>query len=60
MNKSLWTSSYVLATTGLALLILGACYWLIDVKGYAMGMAFPASSVRTPWLYLFSPACLPG
>jgi len=35
MNKSLWTSSYVLATTGLALLILGACYWLIDVKGYA-------------------------
>jgi predicted acyltransferase len=35
MNKSLWTSSYVLATTGLALLILGACYWLIDIKGYA-------------------------
>ncbi|HEY2846348.1 MAG TPA: hypothetical protein VGI80_00935, partial [Pyrinomonadaceae bacterium] len=35
MNKSLWTSSYVLATTGLALLILGVCYWLIDIKGYA-------------------------
>ncbi|MBV9215750.1 MAG: DUF5009 domain-containing protein [Acidobacteria bacterium] len=34
MNKSLWTSSYVLATTGLALLVLGACYWLIDIKGY--------------------------
>ena len=34
MNKSLWTSSYVVATTGLALLTLGTCYWLIDVKGY--------------------------
>ena len=34
MNKALWTSSYVFATTGLALLVLGACYWLIDIKGY--------------------------
>jgi predicted acyltransferase len=34
MNKSLWTSSYVLATTGLALLVLSCCYWLIDLKGY--------------------------
>ena len=34
MNKSLWTSSYVLATSGLALLTLGFCYWLIDIKGY--------------------------
>jgi predicted acyltransferase len=33
-NKALWTSSYVLVTSGLALLILGACYWLIDIKGY--------------------------
>ncbi|MCC6329868.1 MAG: DUF5009 domain-containing protein [Acidobacteria bacterium] len=34
LNKSLWTSSYVLYTSGLALLTLGFCYWLIDVKGY--------------------------
>ncbi len=34
MNKALWTSSYVLATTGIALLTLGFCYWLIDIKGY--------------------------
>jgi predicted acyltransferase len=33
LNKSLWTSSYVVYTSGLALLTLGACYWLIDVKG---------------------------
>lgn len=32
MNKSLWTSSYVLYTGGLALLFLGVCYWFIDVQ----------------------------
>ena len=34
INKSLWTSSYVVYTAGLALLFLGFCYWLIDIKGY--------------------------
>lgn len=34
LNKSLWTSSYVVYTSGLALLTLGVCYWLIDIKGY--------------------------
>ncbi|MEP6788115.1 MAG: DUF5009 domain-containing protein [Acidobacteriota bacterium] len=34
INKSLWTSSFVCATAGLALLTLGSCYWLIDIKGY--------------------------
>ncbi|MFC6996540.1 acyltransferase family protein [Rufibacter roseus] len=34
INKSLWTSSFVLYTAGLAMLGLGLCYWLIDVKGY--------------------------
>jgi predicted acyltransferase len=34
INKSLWTSSYVLFTAGLALQFLSFCYWLIDIKGY--------------------------
>jgi predicted acyltransferase len=34
INKSLWTSTFVLFTGGLAMLLLGFCYWLIDVKGY--------------------------
>lgn len=34
LNKSLWTSSYVVYTSGLALCFLGFCYWLIDIKGY--------------------------
>ncbi|UEG53521.1 heparan-alpha-glucosaminide N-acetyltransferase domain-containing protein [Mucilaginibacter daejeonensis] len=34
INKSLWTSSYVLYAGGLAIWALALCYWLIDVKGY--------------------------
>lgn len=34
INKSLWTSSYVVFTAGLALQLLALCYWLIDIKGY--------------------------
>jgi predicted acyltransferase len=34
INKSIWTSSYVVFTTGAALLVLGMAYWLIDLKGY--------------------------
>ncbi len=34
LNKALWTSSYVVYTAGLALLFLGSCYWLIDIKNY--------------------------
>ncbi len=34
INKALWTSSYVLYTSGLALCFLGFCYWLVDIKNY--------------------------
>ncbi len=34
INKSLWTSSYVLYTGGLALQTLGVVYWLVDVMGW--------------------------
>lgn len=33
INKSLWTSSYVLYTGGLAMLFLSILLWIIDVKG---------------------------
>ncbi|MEO5936786.1 MAG: hypothetical protein ABIP81_06195, partial [Terriglobales bacterium] len=32
INKGLWTSSYVIFTAGYAMVVLAACYWLIDVK----------------------------
>lgn len=34
INKNLWTGSYVIFTAGFALVALGICYWLVDVKGY--------------------------
>ncbi len=34
INKAIWTSSYVLLTSGAALQFMGACQWLVDVKGY--------------------------
>ena len=32
INKSLWTSSYVVFTTGMALNFFGVCYWLVDIR----------------------------
>lgn len=34
MNKSLWTSSFVLYTAGFATLFLAVFYYVIDIKGY--------------------------
>ncbi len=34
LNKNLWTSSYVLFSSGWALAVLGACYWMVDVRGW--------------------------
>jgi predicted acyltransferase len=55
LNKSLWTSSYVLVTSGLALLVLACCYWLIDVKGYRRwAWAFVVFGVNALTLFVFS------
>lgn len=37
INKKIWTSSYVLYTSGVAMLFLGVVYWLVDIKGYTRG-----------------------
>jgi len=34
INKSLWTPSYVVFTAGLALVLFGGCYWIVDAKGF--------------------------
>jgi predicted acyltransferase len=33
INKNLWTSTFVLFTSGCAMLALAACYWIVDVRG---------------------------
>lgn len=32
LNKFLWTSSYAVYSSGAALMVLGACYWLMDLR----------------------------
>jgi predicted acyltransferase len=49
INKNLWTSSYVLYTSGLATMVLATCYWLVDVQGYqrwtSVGIIFGANAI---------------
>lgn len=40
INKNLWTSSYVLYTSGLASMVLGGCYYWIDLLNKSEG-TFP-------------------
>jgi len=55
LNKSLWTSSYVVYTSGLALLTLASCYWLIDIKGYKRwAKPFVIFGVNALALFVFS------
>ena len=54
-NKSLWTSSYVVVTTALALLVFASCYWLIDIKGYKRwAWPFVVFGVNALALFVFS------
>lgn len=40
INKSIWTSSYALFTSGLASMVFAWFYWLVDVQGYQRGWTF--------------------
>ena len=39
VNENLWTSSFVLVTSGFAAMTLGAAYYLVDIKGCRFGTA---------------------
>ena len=41
INKKMWTSSYVLLTSGLGLILLALFYWLADIKRYRKGWTKP-------------------
>ncbi len=55
INKSLWTSSYVLYTSGLAIIALAVLLWLIDIKGKRK-WAFPfvVFGMNSLFLYVLS------
>jgi predicted acyltransferase len=33
INKGIWTSSYAVLMSGMAMSVLAVCYWLVDIKG---------------------------
>ena len=55
INKSLWTSSFVLYTAGLAQLFLAASFWLIEVKGWKKwGKPFEVFGVNALFAFVLS------
>ncbi len=55
INKKLWTGSYVLLSTGTALLVLAALAWIIEVRG-TRGWAyfFEVFGMNTLFIYMLS------
>jgi len=53
INKNLWTSSYVLLTSGLASLALAACYWAVDGRSPGRAWCRPLIVLGTNALALF-------
>ncbi|HEX5111822.1 MAG TPA: heparan-alpha-glucosaminide N-acetyltransferase domain-containing protein [Saprospiraceae bacterium] len=49
VNENLWTSSFVLVTSGMAAMILGATYYVVDIRGFTgwvnPGIIFGANAI---------------
>lgn len=55
INKKIWSSSYVLVTSGLAALLLAALIWFIDMKGNKRWTVFFESfGVNPIFVYVFA------
>jgi predicted acyltransferase len=52
INKKIWSTSFVLATSGLASLLLGLLIWIIDMKGWKRWSVFFESFGVNP-LFIF-------
>lgn len=54
INKSLWTSSYVLLSAGIACLVLSVIIWLVDIEGYrgwtVPFLVFGTNAITAYWL----------
>jgi len=54
INKKIWSSSYVLATCGLAALLLGLLIWIIDMRGKRRwSVFFESFGVNPMFVYVF-------
>jgi predicted acyltransferase len=55
INKNLWTSSYVAFTSGIALILLATCFFIIDAKGcIAWTKPFTVLGLNSIFIYALS------
>lgn len=54
INKQLWTSSYVVFTTGWALLLLATCYETIEVRRWQWGRFFEIMGLNAIFVFVAS------
>jgi predicted acyltransferase len=59
INKSIWTSSYVLFTTGLATICLTVLYYLIDIKEFKKGFKIFVIWGVNPMIVFFASQIIP-
>ncbi len=59
INKSIWTSSYVLYTTGLAIVCLTVLYYIIDIKEYKKGFKLFVIWGVNPMIVFFASQIIP-
>jgi len=59
INKSIWTSSYVLYTTGLATVCLTVLYYIIDIKEYRKGFKLFVIWGVNPMIVFFASQIIP-
>ncbi|MDR7371200.1 DUF5009 domain-containing protein [Flavobacterium aquidurense] len=59
INKSLWTSSYVLYTTGLATTVLAILYYVIDIADYKKGFKLFLIWGVNPMIVFFASEIIP-
>ncbi len=53
INKYLWTSSYAVYSAGVALLLLGVCFWLFDLHDWRLIVAQPFVWLGTNPLFAY-------
>lgn len=55
INKPLWTSSFVVYTSALAMILLGIMLWIIDIKGYKKWtLPFQVFGMNPLFIYVLS------
>ena len=64
LNKNLWTSSFVLYTSGLAAMALASLYFIVELLGHAkwatFGVVFGSNAITAYAIGSMLPEALPG